>query len=168
MQRTTEPKTRGFHFGFPSRSKSLFPSAKRVLVPVTGSSMDHRALELASEIVRSNHGSLYIAYIIEVPRELPLDAPVDAEASVAEAALADMEAFCTRQKCEAFTELLQVRQIGPAVVNEIAERDADLVIIAMDHQRRYGEYTLGDAVPYVLQHAPCAVWVMREPIALDS
>ena len=122
--------------------------------------MDHRPLELASEIVRSNHGSLYIAYVIEVPRELPLDAPVDAEASVAE--------FCTRQKCEAFTELLQARQIGPAVVNEIAERDADLVIIAMDHQRRYGEYTLGDAVPYVLQHAPCAVWVMREPMALHS
>jgi len=168
MQRPAEPKTRGFHFGFRGRSKSLFPSAKRVLVPVTGSSMDHRALELASEIVRFNHGSLYIAYIIEVPRELPLDASVDEEASVAETALADMKTFCTRQKCEAFTELLQVRQIGPAVVNETAERNADLVIIPMDHQRRYGEYTLGDAVPYVLQHAPCAVWVMREPIALDS
>ena len=127
--------------------------------------MDRPALELGSEIVKSTNGSLFIAYVIEVPRELPLDAPIDGDLEVAEAALAEMEEFCVRKRCRVVTELLQARQVGPAVVDEIADRNADLVILGMSHQRRYGEYTLGEAVPYVLEHARCAVWIMREPIS---
>ena len=130
--------------------------------------MYHHALELASEIARLNHGSLFIAYVIEVPRELPLDATVDGDIEVAEETLAQMEEFCIRQRCHVVTELLQARQVGPAVVNEIAERNADLVILGMDHERRFGEYTLGEAVPYVLENAPCEVWILRQPVPLDA
>ncbi len=168
MRRPTDPLTRGLRLGLPSRHKLQLPRAERILLPVNGSAMDHQALELATEIVRSNRGSLFIVYVIEVPRELPLDAPMNEQVSVAEAALAEMEEFCNQQHCQVAAELLQARQAGPAVVNEITERDADLVILGMDHQRRFGEFTLGDAVPYVLEHSPCAVWVLREPATTDA
>ena len=165
MRRTIEPPPRGLHLGLPGRHKLQLPRAERILVPVNGSSMDHQALELATEIVRPSRGSLFVVYVIEVPRELPLDAPMNDQVSAAEAALAEMEEFCAHQRCHVATELLQARLAGPAVVNEITERGVDLVILGMDHERRFGEFTLGDTVPYVLEHAPCAVWVLREPVA---
>ena len=168
MRRPTEPLTRALRLGLAGRHKSRLPQAERILVPVNGSSMDHQALELATEVVRPNRGSLFIVYVIEVPREMALDAPMSDQVSAAEAALAEMEEFCMHQRCHVATELLQARQAGPAVVNEVTERGADLVIIGMDHERRFGEFTLGDAVPYVLEHAPCAVWVLREPAATEA
>ena len=168
MQRPTELLMRGLGLGLLGRNTQQLPRADRILLPVSGSSMDHQALELASQIAKSTKGSLFIVYVIEVPREMPLDAHLDGDVAVAESVLAEMEEFCIRRRCRVVTELLQARQMGPAIVNEISERNADLLILGMNHERRYGEYALGEAVLYVFEHAQCAVWVLREPVPIDA
>jgi nucleotide-binding universal stress UspA family protein len=127
--------------------------------------MDEEALLLAGETSRATKGTLFLVYIIEVPRVLPLDSPPEADLDRAETVLAEMESLGERNKLRVVTELLYARQAGPAIVREAIERQADLVVIGMDYRRRYGEFTIGESIAYILEHAPCAVWVLREPIS---
>jgi nucleotide-binding universal stress UspA family protein len=63
------------------------------------------------------------------------------------------------------TVLLQAREVGAALVDEATERDADLLIVGLPYRKRFGgDFAIGRTIPYVLQHAPCEVWVVREPI----
>ena len=46
------------------------------------------------------------------------------------------------------------------------ERDADLLVLGLPYRKRFGgDFAIGRTIPYVLKNAPCAVWVVREPIA---
>ncbi|MDA1097204.1 MAG: hypothetical protein O3B84_08140, partial [Chloroflexi bacterium] len=58
------------------RHRRPAPRVERILVPVSGTAMDEKAVQLAGGIVQgANKASIFIVYIIEVPREFPLDGP---------------------------------------------------------------------------------------------
>ncbi len=144
--------------------KGDLPSAKTVLVPLVGSSMDESALRVAGEVARESSGRVHVLYIIEVPRAAPLDDPMHEHVREGERALREIEEHWPHKKTSVVTELLQARQAGPAIVTEVVERGADLVIMGIDHERRYGDYSLGSATAHVLQHVPSNLWVLRAPI----
>ena len=61
--------------------------------------------------------------------------------------------------------LLQARDVGAAIVDEAVERQADLLVVGLPYRKRFGgEFAIGRTIPYILQNAPCAVWVVRDPI----
>ena len=61
--------------------------------------------------------------------------------------------------------LLQARDVGAALVDEATERDADLLVLGLPYRKRFGgDFAIGRTIPYVLKNAPCAVWVVREPM----
>jgi nucleotide-binding universal stress UspA family protein len=65
--------------------------------------------------------------------------------------------------------LLQARDVGAALVDEASERDADLLVVGLPFRKRFGgEFAVGRTIPYVLKNAPCAVWVVREPIPEET
>ena len=126
--------------------------------------MDKMALQVAGAVAKGSGGRVYVLYIIEVPRANPLDSPMDTQVRTAEGILGYIEEHWPHRKTTLATELLQARQAGPAIVTESMERGADLIIMGIDHQRRYGDYDLGAATAHVLQHASASVWIMREQI----
>ena len=144
--------------------KGGLPTAQTVLVPLVGSSLDESALKVAGEVARESSGRVHVLYIIEVPRAVPLDAPMDEQVRNGERILKDIEDHWPHRKTSVATELLQARQAGPAIVTEAVERGADLVIMGIDHERRYGDYSLGSSTAHVLQHVPSALWILRAPI----
>ena len=144
--------------------KGDLPTAKTVLVPLVGSSMDESALKVAGEVARSSGGRVHVLYIIEVPRAVPLDDPMADQVRNGERVLQDIEDHWPHRKTSVVTELLQARQAGPAIVTEAVDRGADLVIMGIDHERRYGDYNLGSATAHVLQHVPSTLWLIRAPI----
>jgi len=136
---------------------------RRVLVPVHGDEADEEALRLACSLVKKTKGKIFVLYVVEVERSLPIDAPVPGEDQRADAILAGMEKIGKEEKCSVEAELLQAREAGPAVVEEAFEREADLIIMGLPYKRHRGEFGLGTTVPYVLMKAPCRVWISREP-----
>jgi nucleotide-binding universal stress UspA family protein len=61
--------------------------------------------------------------------------------------------------------LVQARDVGAAIVDETVEREADLLVVGLPYRKRFGgDFAIGRTVPYVLKNAPCAVWVVREPM----
>jgi nucleotide-binding universal stress UspA family protein len=61
--------------------------------------------------------------------------------------------------------LVQARDVGAAIVDETVERAADLLVVGLPYRKRFGgDFAIGRTVPYILKNAPCAVWVVREPM----
>jgi nucleotide-binding universal stress UspA family protein len=141
---------------------------KRILVPDSGSVASEEALRIACDVAKRYHAQLTVVYVIEVKRALPITAPMEPEASHGEEILARAERVAEEASTEVETDLIQAREVGPAIVEEILERQADLVIMGVEHKRRLGEFNLGRTAPYVLRHAPCAVWLYSEPPPKES
>ena len=134
------------------------------LVPVKGDRSDEEAVKLACSMARSSKDKVLVLYVIQVERELPVDAEVGDATARGEAILRRVEEITKDQTCEVEAELLQAREVGPAVVQEAMEREADMIVMGSLYKMRYGDFTLGEAVPYVLKNAPCNVLLWRESI----
>ena len=139
--------------------------ASRILVPIKGNPSDAEVLELACEIARKSKAQVYAIHVIEVKRTLPLDAELRDEAERGEDLLNQAEQIGERVGVQIHTDLLQARDVGSAIVDEVLERGIDLVIVGIVYKKRFGEFDLGVTLPYVLKHAPCRVWVCRQSVA---
>jgi nucleotide-binding universal stress UspA family protein len=138
--------------------------ASRILVPVKGNPIDDEALELACTLARPMKAPIHAIHVIEVKRTLPLDAELHDEAEHGEDILNHAEQVAEKLGQAVYTDLLQARDVGPAIVDEALERGVDLIILGITYKKRFGEFDLGKTVPYVLKHAPCRVWVCRQAI----
>lgn len=134
----------------------------KFLVPVTGAETDSDIVKSACVIARRSKGKVYIVHVIQVSRTLPLDAEIEPETKAGKDVLANAEKIAEVMDCEAETEILQAREVGPAVVDEAVERGVDMIIMGLPYKKRFGEFDLGSVVPYVLKNAPCRVLLWRE------
>jgi nucleotide-binding universal stress UspA family protein len=137
---------------------------RRILIPVKGYETDAEAVELACRMAKPVKGRIHVIYVIEVDRTLPLDAEITPEIAKGENVLAKAERVAVASDYQVETDLLQAREVGPAVVDEAIERDVDLIVMGLPYKRRFGEFNLGKTTPYVLKNAPCRVLVVRQPI----
>lgn len=137
----------------------------KVLVVLTGDETDQGVLSQGADMVRPVKGTLYAVYVITVDRALPVDAEVGPAAAMGEQILMKAETSIQLPRGDFEAQLLQARELGPAVVREAAERGVDAVVIGTSCPRDYGRFSLGEDVPYVLEHARCLVVLWREPPA---
>ena len=137
----------------------------KILVPIMGGRADGDVVKLACELGKKAKGKVFVVYVIQVKRTLPLEAEIEAEVKKAEALLERAEVAAEEQDYEVETDLLQSREIGPAIVDEAAERGVDAIMMGIGYQKHFGEFSLGSVVPYVLKNAPCPVLLLRESIA---
>jgi nucleotide-binding universal stress UspA family protein len=130
----------------------------RILVPVGGGTADESAIDLACDLVKQKGKKAIIAvHVIPVDRSLPLDAEVDAEMARAEEVLSRVEERVAKMGCAVETDILQAREVGSAIIDVAREHQVDLIILSLSYKRQYGDFCLGDVVPYVLKNATCHV-----------
>jgi nucleotide-binding universal stress UspA family protein len=139
----------------------------RLVVPVAGSNMDDRVLGLLPDLLNGAGGTITFLFVVEVPQSMPLDAELPTEIDTGERALRHAENVARRalpsRNTSIVTELLQARAVGPAIVDEAIERDADAVVMTAAIHRRHGRPTLGETTVHVLLNAPCEVVIIRTP-----
>ncbi len=136
-----------------------------VLVPVNGSAVDERVVDVALLLARRYHAEVTAIYVVEVPQRLPLDADMLAEIERGEQVLQEAERWASQYGWNLNVELLQARAAGPAIVDEAIGRQARLIVMGTMLYRRAGEWTIGrSTLPYVVKNAPCEVVVCRHPL----
>ena len=135
----------------------------RILVPVKdGGKADEEALKLACRLAKKSKGKVFAVYVIEVQRALPLEAQIDPEIRKGEKVLDRAERLVEEEDYEVGTELLQAREVAPAIVDAAVDSKVDLILMGLIYKRTFGEFSLGTITPYVLKNAPCPVLVLRE------
>jgi len=137
---------------------------KKILVPVCGNSADEEAVKLACDLAKKSKAEVYVVYIIEVPRTLPLDAQIDSEMQKAEELLTRAEDIAADQDYEIETDLLQAREAGPGIVDEAVQRKVDRIIMGIPYKKYLGVFNQGTASRYVLRESQCPVLLYREQI----
>ncbi|MGB8707579.1 MAG: universal stress protein [Dehalococcoidia bacterium] len=138
---------------------------ERILVAVSGKDADAEAVKLACVLAKKPKAKIYVVYVVEVKRSLPLDAVIESEIAKAEKILARAEEIASDKDYEVETALIQGRDAGPAIVDEAMEREVDLILMGFTYKKRFGVFNLGRVIPYVLEEAPCRVLLCREPMA---
>lgn len=135
---------------------------QRILVPVNGTVADDEAVRLACRLAKKEKGKIWAVYVIAVRRALPLDAEIKSEVKKAEAILDHTESIAEEEDYKLETDLLQAREPGPTIIDEAIERQADLILMGIEYKKRFGQFSLGSVVPYVLENAPCRVILYQQ------
>lgn len=130
---------------------------KKILVPVVGTEADDEAIRLACRLAKKDKSKIWAVYVITLERSLPLDAQIDSEIRKAEDILDHAESIAEEEEYELETDLLQARDAGPTIVDEAVEREVDLILMGVEYKRRFGQFSLGNVVLYVLKSASCRV-----------
>ena len=140
-------------------------AVRSYLVAVDGTDASYNALAVACDLARRTKARVSVLYVIEVPRSLPLDADLQRELDQGESILSQAERVANDHDVEVRGTLLQARQAGHALVEEAAAEGADAVVLGLDYDyhKPFGRFELGEFPEYVLENAPCEVWLIRYP-----
>ena len=130
---------------------------KSILVPVVGTGADEEAMRLACRLAKKGKGEIWSVYVIAIKRSLPLNAEIESEIRKAEDILNHIDEIAEEQDYEIETDVLQAREAGPAIIDEAIERGVDLILMGIEYKKHFGQFSLGNVVPYVLKNAPCSV-----------
>ncbi len=135
---------------------------KKILVPVAGTDADIETIKLACRMAKKDKGQVWAVSVVTIKRALPLDAEIDSEIKKAEEILDKVEDAAGEEDCEIETDVLQSREVGPAIVDEAVERGFSLILMGITYKQRFGQFSLGNAVPYVLKNSPCPVILYQQ------
>ncbi|MCX7911863.1 MAG: universal stress protein [Dehalococcoidales bacterium] len=136
---------------------------RQILVPVGGiRDVDEETVKLACRLAKINKGKVLVVYVVTVKRALPLDAEIESEIKKAEDILDNAEGIAAEEGYEVETDVLQAREVGPAIVDEAVERSVSLILMGISYKQRFGQFSLGNVVPYVLKNSPCPVILYQQ------
>jgi nucleotide-binding universal stress UspA family protein len=144
-------------------------SFRRVMLALNGGSSDARIVRLAADLARQSKAEIIAVHVVEIDWTLPLDADVAGSSEEAQRVLDVAEGVAEAGKQQLEPVLLQARDVGAAIVDEAIEREADLLVLGLPYRKRFGgDFMIGKTIPYILKNAPCAVWVVREPMPEEA
>lgn len=133
-----------------------------ILVAVTASSHSLEAIAFACSLAKARKSNVIAVHVIEVNRSMPLDANLDSEARKGEQILRKAEEIAAGLEYHITGELIQARVAGPAIVEEAADRGADLIVLGVSYDHHGGGSYLGAAADYVLRNAEATVLISRQ------
>jgi nucleotide-binding universal stress UspA family protein len=135
---------------------------KKILVPVVGSEADIETVKLACRLAKKDKGKVWAVSVVAIKRALPLDAEIDSEIKKAEEILDKVESVAEEEDYEVETDVLQARDVGPAIVDEAVERGVSLILMGIKVKKSFGQFSMGNVVPYVLKNSPCPVILYQQ------
>jgi nucleotide-binding universal stress UspA family protein len=150
-------------------SDAEVPSFRRAVVALNGGPSDERIVRLVAQNARMTKAEIIAVHVVEIDWTLPLDSDVASRSEEVQRVLDAAEAVAEASKVKLEPVLLQARDVGAAIVDEAVERGADLLVVGLPYRKRFGgEFAIGRTIPYILQNAPSAVWVLRDPISEET
>jgi nucleotide-binding universal stress UspA family protein len=140
----------------------------RILAAVDGSDADKDAIQLACRLVKETKGQVFVVHVIEVKRSLPLNAELDSDAEQGQRILRRAQDCANERDCNIETDLIQAREPGPAIVTEVVEKQIDLLLMGTSYRTKFGQFDIGETIPYVLKNCPCRVMIVRQPLENEA
>jgi nucleotide-binding universal stress UspA family protein len=146
-------------------SDTSSPVFRRAVVALNGGPSDARIVRLVADLAKASKAEIIAVHVVEIDWTLPLDADIAGRSEEVQRVLDTAESVAEGSRATLEPVLLQARDVAAAIVDEAIERDADLLVVGLPYRKRFGgEFAIGRTIPYILQNAPCTVWVVRDPI----
>ena len=135
-----------------------------IFAVLDGTSTDLDVTRTASQIGRHSKLRVVLLYVIEIGRDRPVDQEISEKTAKGEEILSNMEKLAKNHKVKTSGQLLQARSRGSAVVAHCKDEEADMIVVASPVSTRFGEYSIGESLEYILSNATCKVVTCRASI----
>jgi nucleotide-binding universal stress UspA family protein len=142
-----------------AKARRAVGAIKRVLVPTSGTLYSERGIELACRLGEEQKAEIYLINVIEVPRTLPLDAPLPEAETKAGDVIKRGEEIVTLRGLPVKGEVKRGRVAGEEIIRAAKDYEADLIVMGIRSQVTMAQDILGRNSDLVLRRAPCEVIV---------
>jgi len=130
-----------------------------ILLPFTGTEISRRAVDAAMRLARAEEATLMPAYLAQVPKTLPLECAIPAEAAQAMPMLEAIEQRATAQEIPVDARIERGRTYRHALARLLAEEEFDRVVVSAGATGSHG--LSGDDLVWLLEKAPAEVMILR-------
>jgi APA family basic amino acid/polyamine antiporter len=146
----------------PANVLGLEVEYRTILVPVLRTAESEEALIAAARLASERRARIVILHVLEVPMDKALDAELRKRRDAADQILDEAQALLeTYAGVQITSRLERARSAGPAIVEEAARREAEVVILGAPRTKsKGGKPIFGRTVDYVLRNAPTRVAVV--------
>jgi nucleotide-binding universal stress UspA family protein len=131
----------------------------QILLPFTGTAISRRALDAALRLARAEDATLMPAYLATVPKRLPLDCAIPAEAAKAMPMLEAIEQRATGQGVPVDSRIERGRSYRHALARLLDRERFDRVVVPASAEAGGG--LDGEDLVWVLDKAPAEVLILR-------
>ena len=143
---------------------------RSILVPIAPGYASDEAMDFACRLAAERRASIVAFTAIEIPLDQPLDAEMPEDIREANEQLDEARAIGDSYGVTVIGRIARTRNIGRAIVDEAIRRNSEIIVMAGPRRmqlQRGRRQIFGDAVDFVLRHAPCRVMVAtpRERVA---
>jgi APA family basic amino acid/polyamine antiporter len=135
----------------------------RILVPMKLGAIGEEMVATAVAIAKERGASVDALYVIVVPLEHAIDAPLHDLEEQAAASLAEATLLGEENGVQVNGLTVRARSIGKAIVEQAGERDADLIVLGSSPRWRRQSRFFSPTVDYVLRTSPSEVLVVAFP-----
>ena len=151
-----------------TRAQAGARAPQNILVPLLRPDHMEAASSLACRLARaasadgSQKSSLHLVYILEVPRHLPLTAPLPEEEALASQAL---EAATAAARCEGVTAnpiVTRTRDAGEEIVTQATALEASLIVLAYQPSDDPADTLMQRVSRTVADRAPCELILNKQ------
>jgi nucleotide-binding universal stress UspA family protein len=137
---------------------SLTAEYRMIVVPVTRTAESEEAIVAAARLAVERRGTIVLVHVLEVPMELPIDAPMLEYEMRADELLDSAQALVEEYGVRGISRLVRARSAGPAIVEEALRRNAELIVVGAPRGRlRASGQLFGRTADYVLKNSPMRV-----------
>jgi len=135
----------------------------KILVPMKPGRIGEEMVATAVKLAQERTATVELLTVIQVPLELPFDAPIpDLEAEAA-ASIAEAEAVGAGSGVLVTGRIVRARSIGDAIVEAAAESGTDLIVLGSSPRWRRQSRFFSPTVEYVLRNASAEVLIVAFP-----
>ncbi len=135
---------------------------RSILVPIAPGYASDEAMDFACRLAAERRASIVAFTAIQVPLDMPLDAELPDDVHEANEQLDEARAIGESYGVRVVGRIARTRNIGRAIVDEAVRRESEIIVMAGPRRvqlQRGRRQIFGDAVDFVLRHAPCRVMV---------
>jgi nucleotide-binding universal stress UspA family protein len=130
----------------------------QILLPFTGTEISRRALDAALRLARAEDATLMPAYLATVPKQLPLDCSIPAEATKAMPMLEAIEQRAASQGVLVDSRIERGRSYRHALARLLESESFDRVVVPAT---RGAAGFSGEDLVWLLEKAPAEVLILR-------
>jgi basic amino acid/polyamine antiporter, APA family len=145
--------------------EQILPEAafSRILVPMKLGEIGEEMIATAVKLAQERHASVEALFVIRVPLDLPLDAPLEKLEAQAAESLEEASALGADHGVEVVGRTVRARAIGEAIVDAAAASGADLIVLGSSPRWRRQSRFFSPTVDYVLRKSPAEVLIVAFP-----
>ena len=140
-----------------AKARRSVGAIKRILVPTSGMPYSERGIELACRLGMEQKAEIVLTYVLEVPRTLPLGAPLPDAEALAQQALERGKDIVELHQLVSIPLIERAREAGEGIIKAAKDNQVDVIVLGIGPGDKGGRPALGRTTETLIKKAPCEV-----------